>query len=173
MTRTSERRTSWAPWPSDQPGEEAVLRKLRHIWKSSCLSLKAKLQLYQSGVCSVLVYGNEAWKLTSKVAKMLRGWNARCLAQISGRDVPEECRSPSFDLLAALRVRRLRWVGCVLRKADGCLDRRVLVSKTQPYDEGDVLADCPGHNDMSELISMASDRGNWCLEVSALQKRLA
>ena len=147
--------------------------KLRHIWKSSCLSLKAKLQLYQSGVCSVLVYGNEAWKLTSKVAKMLRGWNARCLAQISGRDVPEECRSPSFDLLAALRVRRLRWVGCVLRKADGCLDRRVLVSKTQPYDEGDVLADCPGHNDMSELISMASDRGNWCLEVNALQKRLA
>ena len=60
----------------------------------------------------------------------------------------------------------------MLQKADGCLDRRVLVSKTQPYDEGDVLADCPGHNDMSELISKASDRGNWCLEVNALQKHL-
>ena len=147
--------------------------KLRHIWKSKSLSLKAKLQVYQSGVCSVLVYGHEAWKLTSKVVKMLRGWNARCLAQISGRDVPEECRNPSFDLISTLRVRRLRWVGHVIRMDVNRLDRRVLVSKTQPYDEGDVLADCPTHSDMSELISMACDRDTWRLEaVGALKARL-
>ena len=152
---------------------KSVFGKLRHIWGSSTLSIKVKMQLYQSGVCSVLVYANEAWRLTSKVVKMLRGWNARCLAQVSGREVPEECRCPSFNLIAALRVRRLRWVGHVIRKGEASLDRRALLSKVQPYPEGDVLEDCPQHSCMSELVELALDKDSWRLEVNALKKRLS
>ena len=54
--------------------------ELFNIWDNKQLSRKCKLQLYQSGVCSILAHGHEAWKLTSKHMAKLRGWNARCLS---------------------------------------------------------------------------------------------
>ena len=49
---------------------------------------------------------------------MINGWNARSLAVMSGRQIKDEARKPSFDLVSALRVRRLRWLGHVLRMDD-------------------------------------------------------
>ena len=125
------------------------------------------------GVCSVIDYGQEGWELNQTVIKMLKGWNARCLSVITSNEVVSECRRPSHDLIAALRVRRLRWVGHILRREESRLDRRVLVTKTKPYKEGDVLMDCPHHESMEELIDMANDRIQWNINVNALKHQLA
>ena len=103
--------------------------KLFNIWDNKQLSRKCKLQLYQSGVCSILAHGHEAWKLTSKHMAKLRGWNARCLymSLITGNEIRDECREPEMDLVLHLRKRRLRWVGHLLREEGGFLARRAAV----------------------------------------------
>lgn len=45
--------------------------KLHEIWRSKWLPLDTKLQPYESGVWSVLVCGNEVWKLTESAMRAL------------------------------------------------------------------------------------------------------
>ena len=86
-----------------------------HIWDLKILSLEVKLQLYDSAVLSVLVYGCEAWWLVESMMRSLNGWNSRCLHLMTGRSYREEAVEPSVDLVALVRSRRLRWLGHVLR----------------------------------------------------------
>ena len=79
-----------------------------------------------------------------------------------------------------LRVRRLRWVGHILRQPDSYLVRRVLLQFNtiypDGYPEGSILMDVPQHGQVSELISMAGDQADhtsWKLIVKELQERLA
>ena len=93
-----------------------------NIWQSEEVDLGQKIALYKAGdsVLSVLVYGHTNWTLSKKVESSLFGWNSRCLALITGRDVPEECRDPTLDLVATLQARALRWAGQELRKPHCC-----------------------------------------------------
>ena len=50
-----------------------------HICDSKILSLEVNLQIYDSAVLSVLVYGCEAWWLVESMMRTLKGWNSRCL----------------------------------------------------------------------------------------------
>ena len=52
-------------------------------------------------------------------------------------------------------------MGKVLRKDESRLDRRVLMSKTKPYVDGDILMDCPEHESMDKLYEMAMDEKKW------------
>ena len=117
-------------------------------------------------------YGHEGWHLSEAVIKMIGSWNARCLAVITSRSVAEEYRKPSYDFITALRVRRLKWVGKVLRKDESRLDRRVLMSKTKPYVDGDILMDCPEHESMDKLYEMAMDEKKWSDIIKARKKEL-
>ena len=147
---------------------KSTFGKLMHLWDNDDLWLKTKLLLYQSGVLSVLTYGQEAWQLTEKIMTMLRGWNARCLARITGRTVREETVDPTFDLIKSIRVRRLRWVGHVLRKPEASLDRKALFTYKRPYPEGSVLMDVPPHGDIQELATQAKSREKWNVIVNQL-----
>ena len=104
----------------------------------------------------MLAYGCEGWKLTSKLMATLRGWNARCLALITGSTVREETVDPSFNLVGALRARRMEFVGKVLRGEESRVARKMLESEHQPYAEGSIFMDAPEHDDLQELASMAS-----------------
>ena len=42
--------------------------KMRHIWKNKALNLRLRLRLYIVSVCSILLYGSEAWNLTETVS---------------------------------------------------------------------------------------------------------
>ena len=64
--------------------------KMYHIWNSTQLSLEVKLQLYESAVVLVLVYGCKAWKLTSSLLRSLNRWNSHCTSIITGRSIREE-----------------------------------------------------------------------------------
>ena len=48
-------------------------KELYNVWGSKDLTQKCKLQLYISGVCSILTHAFEAWKLTEQVERRLRG----------------------------------------------------------------------------------------------------
>jgi hypothetical protein len=86
-------------------------RQLGNVWNSSKLSVGLKLRLYEAGVVSVLVYGCECLDLTMKVATSLRAWNARRMSMITSKEIREEYKQPSFDLLGCARARRLKWAG--------------------------------------------------------------
>ena len=73
------------------------------------LPTEAKLRLYSAGVVAVLTHGYETWSLDAEALSSLKGWNARFLCRITGRDVADECRHPTIDLPKRLRARWLRW----------------------------------------------------------------
>ena len=77
-----------------------------------------------------MTYGHEAWDMSEEVCSKVRGWNGRCLAIIKARngDVTADLirtetnpETTSFDLLRALRARRCKWLGHILRLAPGRL----------------------------------------------------
>ena len=43
-------------------------------------------------------------------------WNARCLSATTKRKIADDNRHPTFNLDNALRARRLRWAGQILRR---------------------------------------------------------
>ena len=148
-------------------------KQLHNMWRDKSLSLKLKLQLYESGVCSMATHAFEAWKLSAANVKALQLWNAKRLAFITGRSIRREYKYPSFNLVAALRVRRLRWLGHVLRMEDGFREvKTVLTQMCQPYPEGSLLMDAPRHRNTQQLITMAQDKGEWNIIVNALKLSL-
>eukprot|EP01047_Picozoa_sp_COSAG01_P057547 COSAG01_NODE_6665_length_3556_cov_76.764536_2_plen_153_part_00 len=89
---------------------------LTHVWKCQDLPESVKINIYRGAVCSILAYAHEAWIIfDNKLIGRVRNWNARLLKHITGREIVEEHESPTFDLVAALRSRRLRWLGHILR----------------------------------------------------------
>ena len=129
--------------------------QLRHIWDSSTISRWTKLQLYQSGVLSTLCHCHEVWCLTKKVRSMVGGFNAKCLSIITGKSIREERVHPSVDLVLLLRVRRLRWLGHILRMDSDRILKQALLSLQQPYPEGSLLMDAPPHESWDDLMRMA------------------
>jgi exonuclease III len=148
--------------------------ELHEIWRSNKLPTSAKLRIYACAVVSVLTYGNEIWCFDQKVLKKLRGWNARCLVVLTGRDYREETVEPSFDLVARLRSRRLRWAGHILRQEETSLLRRVFVAQLrQALEEGGIrpgslLMDAPDFETVEQLEEMAGDREAWRYAVRML-----
>ena len=62
------------------------------ICASPILNQVTKLRLYRCAVWSKLTYGNVAWQLADKMCQFVNGWNARCLAQITGRSEEGKAR---------------------------------------------------------------------------------
>jgi len=141
--------------------------ELHLAWKSKKMPTSMKLRLFACAVVSVLTYGNEIWKLDETVKKKLRGWCARCLAVITGRSIRDETVEPSFDLVARLRSRRLRWAGHILRLEEASLIRRMLIATVERDLEagrrhaGGLLEDAPAFETVAQLLELAEDRKGW------------
>lgn len=138
------------------------------------LALDVKLQLYDSAVVSVLIYGCEGWWLTPELLQSLNGWNSRCLARITGRSFRDEAVSPSYGLTQKIRYQRLKWLGHVLREEETYLVRQVVIKYVQDkidvgYPVGSILMDAPHHRTVEELVELARDKENWNVEVNALK----
>ena len=70
--------------------------KMYHIWNSTQLSLEVKLQLYESAVVSLLVYGCKAWNLAPSLLRSLNRWNYCCTLIITRRSIREEATETSL-----------------------------------------------------------------------------
>ena len=94
---------------------QSVFSGLFHIWRDHRLPVEMKLRLYVCAVCSTFTHASEAWDLTGSVKKRINGFNSRCLHIITGKDYRDTAVNPDYNLMLAIRKRRLRYVGHILR----------------------------------------------------------
>ena len=134
------------------------------------LPRQLKLRLYAACVCSTLTHGSEAWTLTPSAMKALNGFNSRQLHRITGRPYRDEATHPSYDLLAAIRLRRHRWLGHILRMPPERLLHRAVRALGQrggpPYQPGSLLMDAT--LPMDQLSLRATDRTLWARDGRSL-----
>ena len=139
--------------------------QLRHLFDSSNLGPIIIIRLYTAAVCSLLTYGCESWTLTNKVLRMLNGANSQMLSRVTGRSVRDEARPNTtiYNLTLAIRKRRFRWLGDILRKyrgTDNILMHAVCI-QDQTIKHGNLLIDSPRHESMDQLSQMAQDKAFW------------
>ena len=77
--------------------------------------------LYSAAIISVLTYGCSGWELTPEFLRFLNGWNGKRIAFITEREISEECRDPTFDLVARIKLPRMKHAGDVLRAGEELL----------------------------------------------------
>ena len=135
---------------------------LHNIWRDHRLTRKTKLDLYKSSVCSTFTHGSDTWALKPAALRSVNGFNSRSLHRITGRTYRMEAVEPSFDLVRAVRQRRKRWLGHILRMPEHRLLRRTVCSlavNAPPYPPGSLFMDCD--RPLHELITTADDRAAW------------
>ena len=77
---------------------------------------------------------------------------------ITGRSIRDETVEPSFDLVARLRSRRLRWAGHILRLEETSLIRRMLIATVErdlvagKRHAGGLLEDAPAFETIEQLL---------------------
>ena len=137
--------------------------QLRHIFNSGSLPLRMKLRLYEAAVVSLLTYGSETWFLNPRACRKLRGANSRMLAWITGNSIPHEARpaTTSFNIIRKIRIRRLRWVGHILRAGPQNPSYQALKSLHSNPIPGSLLTDVPTKNIIEEVTILVKDRSAW------------
>ena len=118
---------------------------------------------------STLTHCCTAWALTGKVTRMINGFNSRCLHVITGQDYHDRATTPVYDLVLAVRQRRMRYLGHVLRMPPDRIVRRALVALVKGgtcYPEGSLFDDC-GVASLRELVDTAKDRSAWRATVNS------
>ena len=142
---------------------QADFSSLYRFWQDRRLPLSMKLRLYKTAVCFTLTHACEAWILTESVRKKVNGFNSRCLHVITGESYRDTATNPQYDLVLAIRRRRMRYLGHVLRMDPNRLVRRTLAAYVNGgvgVPEGSLLEDCT-HKCLDRLASIASDRSRW------------
>ena len=89
---------------------------------------------------------------------------------ITGEHYRVTATQPAYDLLLAIRRRRMRYLGHILRMNNNRLVRRTLIAYTcggNNAPEGSLLQDCPGRT-IEQLTIEASDRKQWARKVEEL-----
>ena len=147
---------------------QAAFGSLSHLWSDHRLSRATKLRLYRISVCSTLTHSCEAWTLTRTVVRMINRCNSRCLHAITSEDYRIRATVPVYNLVLAVRKRRLRYLGHVLRLPAESIVRRSLLALVKGgahYPDGS-LSDCEAS--LPQLEAQSLDRSAWRDRVSSL-----
>ena len=93
---------------------------------------------------------------------MVLGFNSRCLHVITGEEYRDTAISPAYNLLLAVRQRRLRYLGHLLRLPHDSVVRRTLIAmmdgdNPDRYPEGSIFMDCQG-SELKDLETLAANR---------------
>jgi hypothetical protein len=59
-----------------------AFNQLQNVWKSSDISLRTKLRIFNSNVKSILLYGCETWQATKEICKRLQSFVNQCFHRI-------------------------------------------------------------------------------------------
>ena len=145
--------------------------KMRHIWKCKSLHIRLRLRLYVSSVCSILTYGSEAWNITEEVRRKINGANSVMLSVITGNTPRQEAVATtcSFNLVRAIRARRLQWLGHILRLDEDRILQRAIKDIYDHRCKGDILMDAPKTGSWRELRLWAADRDKWRKRVQSVR----
>jgi hypothetical protein len=106
---------------------------LREIWSTNNISRRLKLQIFNSNVKSVLLYGCETWKVTKSVTNKVQVFINRCLRKICGIYYPETISNEDLYRLTdqttvatEIGRRKWSWIGHTLRKPANDITRQAL-----------------------------------------------
>ena len=102
---------------------QSAFSSLSHLWADHRLSRTTKLRLYRVCVCCC-----EAWTLNRTVIRSINGFNSRCLHVMTGGHYRETATAPAYDLVLAVRRRRMRYLGHVLRMPSDRMVRCALMA---------------------------------------------
>ena len=141
---------------------QSAISSLSHLWADHRLSRTTKLRLYRVCVCSSLT---QCWWPGPSIE-----FNSRCLHVMTGEHYRETATTPAYDLVLAVRRRRLRYLGHVLRMPSERMVRcalMALVTDTSHYPSGSLFSDCQGIA-LPQLVVMASSRSMWRAKVASL-----
>ncbi|XP_062582695.1 uncharacterized protein LOC134244449 [Saccostrea cucullata] len=112
---------------------QIAFAQLQPIWKSNNYSLRTKLQLYNSNVKSVPLYGSECWRVVDSDMRRVEAFHNNCLRKInrifwpnkiSNRDLHKKSKSTSIT--TEIKQRRMRWLGLVMRTPQGRIPKITL-----------------------------------------------
>ena len=145
--------------------------KMRNIWTAKVLHIRLRMRLYISSVCSILTYGSEAWLMTEEIRRAINGANSRMVSIITGNSPHDEAKdgTRSFDLVRAIRARRLAWLGHILRMAPTRILAQAVGHVYKNRSEGDILTDAPKTQSWEELRAWAKDRKKWRTRVHSVR----
>ena len=149
---------------------QSAFSSLNHLWADHRLSRTMKLRLYRVCVCSSLTHCCEAWTLNRTVIRSINGFNSRCLHVMTGEHYRETATAPAYDLVLAVRRRRLRYLGHVLRMPADRMVRcalMALVIDVSHYPTDSLFSDCQGIA-VPQLVAMASSRSLWRTKVASI-----
>ena len=113
-------------------------------------------------MCSSLTHCWEIWALNRTVIRSIHGFNSRYLLIMTGDDHRVTATAPAYDLVLAVRRRRLCYIGHVLRMP---ADRMVrfalmpLVIDSSQYPADSLFSVCQSVAS-PELVAIASNRVN-------------
>ena len=94
---------------------------------------------------------------------MLNGANARLLSRFTGKDAHKEASpsSQTYNLVSAIKKRRLKWLGHILRMEG---DRLVKFATKTQFDQGlagDLFEGLPTDWDYEHISDVTSNRNLW------------
>ena len=110
------------------------------------------------------------WMSTAAVMRSINGCNSRCLHVITDQDYRHTATAPVFDLLRAIRQRRLQYLGHILRMPESRVVRRVLMVLTGSgthYPDGSLLMDCQTIS-FENIEARVLQRAAWNIMVNRL-----
>ena len=83
--------------------------------------------------------------------------------RFTGKSIHEEAsiRSRTFDLVSTIRIRRLRWLGHILRMPDNRLVKLAVKVQFEKGTAGNITTDVPDIMTFAELCTLAADRKRW------------
>ena len=131
------------------------------VFSNNKATPKLKRRLYISGVTSVLRYGSETYTLSEKAENALRQFNARNLARLTGREIADEYRAPTYDLVREIHKTRAKWLGHILRMEETSYLHQTIREIYHNNYPGSLVSTTPDHNDFNDLRSLARDRDLW------------
>lgn len=106
---------------------------LNNIWNSTQLSRNLKLKFFKSNCISVLLYGCETWKVTSKIENKIQVFVNRCLRRILRIRWPETIsnaelwKQTNFEKMKLMiKRRKWNWIGHTLRRPAGSIAKTAL-----------------------------------------------
>lgn len=110
-----------------------AFKTLRPVWRSTAISVKTKLCIFNSNVKAILLYGSETWRITNTSCSKIQTFLNKCLRQIlrlkwfdkvSNQDLWK--RANQEPIVVQIRRRKWRWVGHTLRKSQSNVTRQSL-----------------------------------------------
>lgn len=115
-----------------------MARLSKRVWENKKLTINTKVKVYHSCVLSTLLYGSEAWILSSSQERKLNTFHMRCLRRLLGitwqdrirnEDILERAGTRSMQCI--LKQKRLRWLGHICRMEDGRIPKDLLFGELE------------------------------------------